>query len=84
MDKSIRQRVHEELTKADKSEMKTHVLSSKELDKKIEKIIKQNLKNNKELEDKVVDITKNVLTQLYKALWVKRNFWKSGLKNRAS
>jgi len=84
MDNSIRERIHEELTKADKSEMKTHVMSSKELDQKIEKIIKNNLKNNRELEDMVVDITKNVLTQFHKALWVKRNFWKSGLKNRAS
>ena len=35
-------------------------------------------------EDKVVDITKNVLTQLYKALWVKRSVWKNMLSNKGN
>jgi len=35
------------------------------------------------LEDKVVDITRNVLTQLYKQLWVKRAFWRNGLSNKS-
>jgi len=84
MDNSIKQRVHEELTKSDKSEMKNYVISSKELDAKIEKIIKANLKGNRELEDLVVDITKNVLVQFHKALWVKKGFWTSGLSNKSS
>tara|TARA_R110000868_G_scaffold176916_3_gene414959 strand:+ start:35586 stop:35840 length:255 start_codon:yes stop_codon:yes gene_type:complete len=84
MNKSIKQRIHEELTKDDKSELKTYVISSKELELKIEKIIKDKLKNNRELEDMVVDITKNVLVQFHKALWVKKNFWTSGLSNKAS
>ena len=39
---------------------------------------------DKELEDMVVDITKNVLTQLYKTLWIKRNFWKTTLTNKST
>ena len=57
-------------------------LGSKEFTEKIDKIVKDNLKNNKFLEDKVVEITKNVITQLYKTLWTKRNFWGSQLKNK--
>jgi len=84
MDNSVKQQVHEALTKTDKSELKTHVLSSKELDAKIEKIIKNKLKGNRELEAMVVDITKNVLVQFHKALWVKKGFWTSGLSNKSS
>jgi hypothetical protein len=49
---------------------------------KVEKIVKDRLKNDKELEDKVVEITKNVLTQLYKNLWVKRGMWRNSLSNK--
>ena len=77
-------KINEAITKTDKAEVKTYILNSKDLDDKIEKIIKAKLKNNKELEDKVVDITRNVLTQLYKNLWVKRNFWRSSLSNKSA
>jgi len=78
------EKITEAITKTDKSEIKTYVINSKDLEDKIEKIIKAKLKNNKELEDKVVDITRNVLTQLYKNLWVKRNFWASSLSNKSA
>lgn len=68
----IKQRLHEELTKTDKAEV----------EKIIDKAIKDAIKNDKTFEDEVVNITKNVLTQLYKTLWVKRSFWKSTLKNK--
>ena len=84
MKDSIRQILKEELTKSDvKSEVKKYMDSS-EFKSKVEKIVKDRIKNEKELEDKVVDITKNVLTQLYKQLWVKRAFWKNGLTNKSS
>ena len=80
----IRQRLNEELNKSDvKSEIKKYMDSS-DFKSKIEKIVKDRIKNEKELEDKVVDITKNVLTQLYKNLWVKRAFWKNGLSNKST
>jgi hypothetical protein len=84
MKDSIRQILKEELTKSEvKSEVKKYMDSS-EFKSKVEKIVKDRIKNEKELEDKVVDITKNVLTQLYKQLWVKRAFWKNGLSNKST
>lgn len=83
----LKNRLHEELTKADKEEIKdmiTKAMDSSEVKSTVEKMVKDQIKGNKALEDKVVDITKNVLTQLYKTLWVKRNFWKSTLKNKAA
>ena len=80
----IQQRLHEELTKADVKDVIKQELNSNFLKTKVEDIVKKHISNNPQLEDKVVDITSNVLTQLYKQLWVKRSFWKSGLKNSAS
>ena len=76
--------INEAITKTDKTEVKTYIINSKDFEDKIGKIIKAKLKNDKELEDKVVDITKNVLTQLYKNLWIKRNFWRSSLSNKSA
>jgi hypothetical protein len=73
-----------EMTVKEKSELKTYVLDSKDFETKIGKIVKEKIKNDKELEDMVVDITKNVLTQLYKTLWIKRNFWKTTLTNKST
>ena len=80
----IKQRLKEELTKDDVKKEVDKALDSNALADKVAKIVADKIKNNKELEDSVVDITKNVLTQLYKALWTKRGFWQSGLKNSAS
>lgn len=78
----IRQRLNEDINKSDvKSEIKKHMDSS-EFKSKVEAIIKDRIKNEKMLEDKVVEITSNVLTQLYKQLWTKRAFWKAGLTNK--
>jgi hypothetical protein len=73
-----------EMSVKEKSELKTYVIDSKDFENKVEKIVKRKLKNNRELEDMVVDITKNVLTQLYKTLWVKRNFWATTLSNKST
>ena len=72
-------KINEELKKSDIDKgVKTYIDSS-EFKTKIEKIVKDRIKNEKELEDKVVEITKNVLTQLYKTLWIKRNVLKNNL-----
>ncbi len=83
--KSIKNTVNEAaLTKADvSSEVKTY-LDSSEFKTKIEKIVKDRIKNDSALEDKVVEITKNVLTQLYKTLWTKRGIWRNNLSNKSS
>lgn len=61
--------------------VKTYI-NSAEFKSKIEKIVKDRLKNDADLQDEIVAITRNVITQLYKTLWVKRNFWLQDLKNR--
>ena len=77
-------KIEESLTKTDvNKEIKVYV-STDEFKSKIEKIVKDRIKNEKELEDKIIEITSNVISQLYKALWVKRNVWKNDLKNKTS
>lgn len=84
MNQSNKSIITEELKKSDVSkELKTY-MDSKEFKSKVENIVKDRLKNNKELEDKVVEITSNVLTQLYKTLWLKRAVWQNNLSNKNS
>jgi hypothetical protein len=77
-------KINENLNKSDISKEIKVYMNSNEFKTKVEKIVKDRLKNEKELEDKIVDITKNVLTQLYKALWVKRGVWRDSLSNKSS
>jgi hypothetical protein len=84
MSEQIRKILNENITKTDvKNEIKAS-MDTNEFKNKIERIVKDKLKDNKEIEDKVVEITKNVLTQLYKTLWTKRGFWTSMLKNKST
>jgi len=78
----MRTNINEELSKSDVTKEVKVYMDSAEFKTKIEKIVKDRIKNEKELEDKVVEITKNVLTQLYKALYTKRGFWKDNLSNK--
>lgn len=77
-------KINEEASKPDISKEVKVYMNTDEFKAKIEKIVKDRLKNNKELEDKVVEITRNVLTQLYKTLWVKRGVWRNNLTNKNS
>ena len=84
METSIKERLHEELTKTDvKNEVKLQ-MDSNDFEKKIIKIVKDFVKNDKAMEDKVIDISKNVLIQLYKTLWIKRSFWANNLTNKGT
>ena len=74
----------EDISKLDISKEIKIYMDSAAFKTKIETIIKDKIKNNKELDDKVVEITKNVLTQLYKNLWVKRGIWRDNLTNKSS
>jgi TusA-related sulfurtransferase len=75
-------KINEELTKTEINKQIKVYMDSSEFKNKIEKIVKEKLKKETELEDKVVEITKNVLSQLYKTLWVKRNTWMNNLTNK--
>jgi hypothetical protein len=76
-------KIEENLTKSDVSKEIKVYMDTKTFNDKIEKIIKDRIKNEKDLEDKVVEITKNVLTQLYKTLWVRRGMWRDTLSNKS-
>ncbi len=72
------------MTKSDvNKEIKTY-LDTKDFESRISKIIRDRINKDKEIEDKVVEITKNVLIQLYKTLWTKRSFWKDNLSNKSN
>ncbi len=77
-------KLDEELTKSDVKKEISSFLNSSEFEAKVAKIVKDRVKNEKGIEDKVVDITKNVITQLYKTLWTKRSMWQGQLKNKAN
>lgn len=76
--------INEELTKSDISKELKIYMDTNDFKAKVEKIVKDRIKNDKDLEDKVVEITRNVLTQLYKTLWVKRGVWRNNLTNKSS
>lgn len=78
----MKNQIKENLTKSDVSKEIKIYMDTKEFKSKIEKIVKDRIKDEKELEDKVVDITRNVLTQLYKTLWTKRATWVNNLTNK--
>jgi hypothetical protein len=77
-------KINEELSKSDIDRSIKVYMDSADFKNKIEKIVKDRIKNEQELETKVVEITKNVLTQLYKTLWNKRAFWRGSLTNKAN
>ena len=78
----MKKKVNEDLTKTEVNKQIKVYMDSNEFKNKVEKIVKDRIKNEKELEDKIVDITKNVLTQLYKTLWVKRATWVNNISNK--
>jgi len=80
----MKNKINEELNKTDVNKAVKVYMDSNEFKSKVEKIVKDRLKDNKELEDKIVDITKNVITQLYKTLWIKRGFWRDNLSNKSN
>jgi hypothetical protein len=78
----MKTKIQENITKSDVSKEIKVYMDSNAFKSKVEKIVKDRLKNEKELEDKTVEITKNVLTQLFKTLWIKRATWKNNLTNK--
>jgi len=84
MKENIRKRLNENLTKSEVKNQIEKYIDSGVFKTKIENIVKDRIRNEKALEDKVVDITKNVLTQLYKTLWTKRSFWQTKLTNKGT
>jgi len=86
--------INEALSPTDKSDIKVmikneikdflNITRGSQFETKITDIVKDMVKGNKDFENKVVDITRNVLVQLYKQLWTRRSFWVNDLKNSAN
>ena len=84
-DSNLKYIIKEALTKTD--EDKIGVMIRKEikdafgsnLDKKVTTIVQKELKGTKFRND-VVKISKDVLEQLYRELWMRRMFWKNAIK----
>lgn len=66
-----------------KKELKTIINSANATDfeQQVERIVKKKVRGDKDIEKYIVEITRDVLVQLYKTLWVQRNFWSSSLTN---
>ena len=73
--------LREELTKSDVKNQFQDLIKSNDLKAKVIEIVKQHIKNDKDLEKQMLEIAKNSLIQLYKTLWMKKNFWSSAIKN---
>jgi len=73
--------LREELTKTDVKNQFQDLIKSHDLKNKVIEIVKQHVKNDKDLEKQMLDIARNSLVQLYKTLWMKKNFWASAIKN---
>jgi Na+/phosphate symporter len=58
--------------------------NTSDINEKVKKMVKEAIKNDKDLEKHMVDISKNVLIQMYKNLWTRRNFWSNDLKNSSN
>tara|TARA_B100001173_G_scaffold306940_1_gene314645 strand:- start:756 stop:1016 length:261 start_codon:yes stop_codon:yes gene_type:complete len=84
-DTQLKYIIREALTKTD--ENKIGVMIRKEikdafgndLEKKVINIVSKELKGTK-FKKEVVKISKDVLEQLYKELWMRRMFWKNAIK----
>ena len=84
-DKRLKQIISESLTKTD--EDKIGVMIRKEiknafgsdLENKVLKILEKELKGTK-FRKNIVEINKDVLVQLHKELWMRRQFWLTALK----
>ena len=84
-DTQLKYIIREALTKTD--ENKIGVMIRKEikdafgsdLEKKVTNIVNKEIKGTK-FEKEVVKISKDVLEQLYRELWMRRMFWKNAIK----
>ena len=84
-DKRLKQIINEALTKTDENQIGVMIRKEikksfgSDLEKKVKEIIAKELKGSK-FEKEVVKISKDVLEQLYRQLWMRRMFWKNGIK----
>tara|TARA_R110002110_G_scaffold136017_2_gene320558 strand:- start:60 stop:320 length:261 start_codon:yes stop_codon:yes gene_type:complete len=84
-DNRLKHIIRESLTKTDENKIGVMIRKEikdafgKDLEKKVSDIIQKELKGSK-FEKAVVKISKDVLEQLYRELWMRRMFWKNAIK----
>jgi hypothetical protein len=84
-DDALKRIIKEALTKTDENKINAMIRKEikaafgKDLEKKVKDIVAKELKGTKFKKD-VVKISKDVLEQLYKELWMRRQFWKNAIK----
>lgn len=86
--RSVKQIIKEELTRADKIEIKNIIrtefedmLKKSNIKEVIGKIVTNQLKKDKPTQREVANITQKVLVQFYKTMWTRRTFWANKLDN---
>ena len=85
----VREVLTEALTQTDENRIATIArreakkIFNDRFERKILATVRSELKE-KATEDMIVKISKNVLTSLFKSLWVKRGFWQSDIKNSSN
>ncbi len=84
-DKQLKYIIKEALTQTDQNKIGIMIRKEikdafgKDLEKKVTDIVDKQLKGTK-FEKSVVKISKDVLEQLYRELWMRRMFWKNAIK----
>jgi len=85
---NIRKIITEELTSADKSDIKDifktefeKKLKSSEFKNDINNIVIKQLGSDKKTKKEVAKITQKVIIKLYKTLWTRRSFWSNNLED---
>jgi hypothetical protein len=88
MKNTIKQILKEELSRADKAEIKKlakaefeSLIKSGDFKTKIEDMVAKTLKSDKKSEKEVAKITQKVLVKLFKTFWTRRSFWSNNLDN---
>lgn len=82
---TIKKIIRESLTQTDENQIGAMIRREikksfgEDLESKVLKILEKELKNSK-LKKHIVEINKDVLVQLYKELWMRRNMWLTAIK----
>ena len=82
---TLKKIIRESLTQTDENQIGVMIRREikkafgEDLESKVLKILEKELKNSK-LKKHIVEINKDVLVQLYKELWMRRNMWLTAIK----
>lgn len=83
--RTLKRIIRESLTQTDENQIGAMIRKEikkafgEDLETKVLKILEKELKNSK-LKKHIVEINKDVLVQLYKELWMRRNMWLTAIK----